>query len=43
MLKWLLCDVYSGLRIGATNYSVRDASTRDEEEEKPRTSAIERL
>lgn len=43
VLKWLLCDVYSGLRIGATNYSVRDASTRDEEEEKLRMSAIERL
>lgn len=37
------CDVDSGLRIGATNYTVRDASVSDEEEEKLPTSAIERL
>lgn len=38
-----MCDVDSGLRIRATNYTVRDASVSDEEEEKLRTAAIERL
>lgn len=38
-----MCDVASGLRTGATNYAVRDASVGDEEEEKLPTSPIERL
>lgn len=44
VLKWLLlCDVYSGLRIRATNYTVRDTSMWDEEEEKLQMFTIEHL
>lgn len=38
-----MCDVDSGLRIRATNYTVRDASVSDEEEEKLRTPTTEQL
>lgn len=44
VLKWLLlCDVYYGLRIQATNYTVRDTSMCDEEEEKLQMFTIEHL
>lgn len=39
----MLCDVYSGFRIGAANYTVRDTSMWDEEDEKLQMFTIEHL